>query len=38
MDVFWRPELEMKGWELGGRPDFLPDNEDDRQGIEPENF
>ena len=32
------PEKEMKGWELGGRPDPLLENEDDGQRIEPEVF
>ena len=25
----WNPEREMIGWELGGRPDLLPDIDDD---------
>ena len=24
----WNRENEMKGWELGGRPNLLPENED----------
>ena len=31
-----RLEQEMNGWELGGRPDFLPENDDEGQDIEPE--
>ena len=34
----WRPEREMMGWELGGRLDVLPENEDDGKDIEPEAF
>ena len=34
----WRPEREMNGWELGGRLDLLPENEDDGQDIEPAAF
>ena len=33
----WRSELEMHGWDFGGRPDPLPENEDDEQDIEPGN-
>ena len=33
----WRSELEMNGWDLGGRPDTLPENEDDEQDIELDN-
>ena len=25
----WNREREMEGWELGGRPDVLPESEDD---------
>ena len=25
----WRPERDMKGWNLGGRPDRLSENESD---------
>ena len=28
-ESIWNPEREMIGWELGPRPDLLPDNEDD---------
>ena len=31
----WSGEKEMKGWELGGRPDPLPENEDD--GLDDDN-
>ena len=34
----WDPEKEVKDWEPGGRPDLLPENEDDGQEIEPEAF
>ena len=30
-------ELEMNGWDLGGSPDTLPENEDDEHNIEPGN-
>ena len=33
-----RPEREMDGWELGGRPNPLPENENDGQDIESEAF
>ena len=36
----WNPQREMKGWELGGRPDLVPENEDDKldAGTEPEDL
>ena len=34
----WRPEREMKGWDLGGRPDLLPENEDDGRDTGPDEF
>ena len=34
----WAPEKETKGWELGGRSDQLPENEDNGQDIEPDAF
>ena len=27
----WAPGRETNGWELGGRPDLLPENDDDEQ-------
>ena len=27
----WTPGRETNGWELGGRPDLLPENKDDEQ-------
>ena len=36
LEWVWDPEIEMKGWVLGGRRDLLPENEDDGQDIEPE--
>ena len=34
----WRPELEMNGWDHGGRPDHLPQKDDDGQDVEPDTF
>ena len=34
----WRLDRGMMGWELGGRPDLLLENEDDGQDVEPEAF
>ena len=34
--LVWPPEMEMNGWELGGRPDLLLEHGNDGQDIEPE--
>ena len=32
----WAPERELKGWDVGGTPDLLPESEDDGQDIQPD--